>query len=555
LSGSGEEQKSQDPNHDLIKGLTPEQSKAIFDNPDLSGLTREEIKAQVEARVSQEDEQRRAENKEAAAAPPAPGEVDSKFVLDCLAQNEVGDGRLYAALHRGKYVYNKTDQNWYSWSGHHWERDIMNSALAAVENVTDRYLQEAVNLSYKRNDAVKDGKDEEVKKIKADIELVYKRASRLRTDRGRRNCVACAHTKYEPLAVPGDGFDLDPWVLACKNGVLDLRTGELRPGRPDEFILRACPHEWKGINEPAPEYERFMQTTFGNQDLISYLDRLFGYSLTGLTSQRKFIMFHGQGQNGKGILIETLLYVLGPLASPIQSEMLLDQGRSRSAAGPSPDIMALKGLRIAVASETDEGRRFSSSRVKWLSGGDTLVGRSPFAQQEISFTPTHILYLLTNNKPHASAYDFAMWERMILIPFKISFVNRKPRADNERPADLNLQQTLQKEAPGILARWVRGCIEWQERGLDPPAIVLDATLEYKREEDILEDFIEEHCYRNPEAKSGASDLYDTFNEWFLKNVSKKGMSQKKFGRLLQAAGFEKVKSGTFSYLGLGLLAG
>jgi putative DNA primase/helicase len=547
---SGDEQKTPDSGSQIADRESNNEPRATNNG---SG---EDIKELVEKRIAEEQEQRRAKSKEAAKKLPAPGEVDSKYVLECLEQNEIGDGRLYAALNQGRYVYNKTDEKWYVWSGHHWERDIMNTAVASAESVCDRYLQEAINISYQRNDAVKDGKDDEAKRLKETHDKIYKRVSRLRTDRGRRNCVICAHTKYDPLAVPGDGFDLDPWTLACKNGVVNLKTGELRPGRPDEFILRACPHEWKGIDEPAPEYDKFLQTTFeGNQDLISYLDRLFGYAITGLTAQRKFVMLHGQGQNGKGILIETLLHVLGPLAAPIQSEMLLDQGRSRSAAGPSPDIMALKGLRLAVASETDEGRRFSSSRVKWLSGGDTLVGRSPFAQQEISFTPTHTLFLLTNNKPHASAYDFAMWERMILIPFKLSFVNREPRAENERFADLYLQGKLQKEASGILARLVRGCIEWQERGLDPPAIVLDATMEYKREEDILEDFIEEHCYRDPGAKAGASELYDSFNEWFLKNVSKKGMSQKKFGRLLQGAGFEKVKSGTFSYLGLGLLAG
>lgn len=527
----------------------------------LAGLSQEEIKERTEKRVEEETEQRKAEaeKKEAEGGKRMLLDrdgIDSKFVLDCLEQNEVGDGRLYAAMLQGKYVYNKTDQNWYTWTGHHWERDIMNTAIAAVEAVCDRYLDEAIEISYKRNDAVKDGKDEEVKKLKAVTEIIYKRVSRLRTDRGRRNCAVCAHTKNEPLAVPGDGFDLDPWVIACKNGVVDLRTGILRPGRPEEFILRACPHEWKGINEPAPEFEKFLDTTFeGNRDLIAFLNRLFGYALSGLTVQRKFITLFGAGQNGKGLLIETLLHVLGPLAAPIQSEMLLDQGRSRSAAGPSPDIMALKGLRMAFASETDEGRRFSSSRVKWLSGGDTLVGRSPFAQQEISFSPSHCLFLLTNNKPHASSYDFAMWERMILIKFNISFVNRTPRAENERKADLYLQERLAKEASGILAWLVRGFIAWTERGLDPPPCVLDATAEYKREEDILEDYLEECCYRDPEARSSASDLYDSFNEWFLKNVSKKGLSQKKFGRLLQSAGFEKVKSGTYRYIGLGLLAG
>jgi putative DNA primase/helicase len=217
--------------------------------------------------------------------------------------------------------------------------------------------------------------------------------------------------------------------------------------------------------------------------------------------------------------------------------------------------LALRGLRIAFASETDEGRRFSSSRVKWLSGSDSLVGRSPHAKHETIFNPTHKLFLLTNNKPGASANDFALWERLFLINFKLAFVNRKPHAENEREADLYLLDKLKAEAPGILAWLVRGFIKWEENGLNPPPVILDATSEYRREEDILQDYIEENCFRDPQAKVGASELYDSFSKWFETNVSKKGISQRKFGRIMTSAGFEKIKSGTFSYLGLGLLAG
>lgn len=481
--------------------------------------------------------------------------VDSSFILSCLYSNEIGDGRLYAELNKGKFIFNKTSNEWYSWADHHWERDTMNYSLAEVEKVSEQYLMEYGNISEQIKFAAADGESQKQEKLKKDQENILRRVSRLRSQRGRANCLICASTSRNPISVFGDEFDLESMQLACKNGIINLRTGEIRTGKPDDYILKACPHEWKGINEPCPEFEKFLDSVFeGNKDLISFLQRLLGYSIAGITHENKFIMLYGQGRNGKSVLVETLLNTLGPLASPIQSEMLLDQGRSRSAAGPSPDIIALKGLRMAFASETDEGRHFSSSRVKWLSGGDTLVGRLPHDRYETHFLPSHTLFLLTNNKPHAAAYDFALWERMILIPFRLSFVNREPRADNERRADLYVRDKLKNETAGILAWLVRGFILWQETGLDPPAIIKDATQEYKREEDLLQDFIDDYCYLDPDSVIGASILHDAFQEWFLKNVSKKGLSQKKFGRLMLKAGFNKIKSGTYSYIGIGLLS-
>lgn len=520
-------------------------------------LSEPDIKEMVERRIAEEEEQRRAESREAAKKPLSPGEVDSKFVLQCLDRNESGDGLLYASLHAGKYVYNTTEQSWFVWAGHHWKKDHMNSALSAVENVSERYLKESLNIAGMINEAVRTGDEQQIKRLSGLRELINKRVFKLRSQRGRQNCLSFSQTQMgDRLAVSGDCFDLDPWALACKNGVVNLRTGELRPGIPEEYILRACPHDWKGINEPAPEWVKFLNSTFDDDsDLISFIQRYFGYSITGLNVLRKFAVLHGRGQNGKGVLVELLRFVLGSLAAPIQSELLLDQGRSRSSAGPSPDIMALKGLRMAIASESDEGRRFSSSRVKWLSGGDELVGRSPHAKAETSFMPSHKLFLLTNNKPRASAADFALWERMILIPFQISFVNRAPISENERPADLYLFNKLKSEAPGILAWLVRGCIAWQERGLDPPPVILDATSLYRREEDYLSDFIEECCEKDPDSKVGASELYDAFCEWYERNVSKKGISQRKFGGLMRAAGFKSDKHGTYIYYGLRLLAG
>ena len=234
---------------------------------------------------------------------------------------------------------------------------------------------------------------------------------------------------------------------------------------------------------------------------------------------------------------------------------LLDQGKNRSAAGPSPDIMSLRGLRIAFASETDEGQRFSPARVKWFSGGETLTGRYPHDKRNVSFAPTHLLALLTNHKPHAPASDFAFWERLLLVDFPLSFVDRKPQNENERPMDKGLKDRLLQELPGIAAWLVRGCLEWQRVGIAPPAKVREATSEYRRDEDLLADFVDECCdlqqEGQPEIRSKASDLYDAFCAWFKRNVSaKKSISQKAFGKMMLERFQRERKGGTYYYFGV-----
>ncbi|MBT3259607.1 MAG: DNA primase [Deltaproteobacteria bacterium] len=478
----------------------------------------------------------------------------SKFVMDCLLANELGDGTLYAALNDGRFVFNKSSQEWMAWQDHFWALDEMDQAHIAVEDVALSYLAEARSLVEDISKAIKEKNESATKTLKGRQGQIYKRVKRLRSDRGRINCLCMAHKNGErPLAILGEHLDQSPWLLACANGVVDLRTGELQPGRPSDYLTKASPTEWDSINAPCPIWEKTLSEIFaGEPELVAYVARLFGYALTGVPKENILPILWGQGRNGKTTIVETISRILGPLAAPIQSEMLLDQGHSRSSAGPSPDIMALKGLRMAFASEADEGRKFSPSRIKWLSGSDTLVGRAPHDRRQTSFRPTHTLILLTNHKPHAPASDFAFWERIHLIPFNYSFVDRAPQKDNEFRADKDLSDKLEAEATGILAWMVRGCLQWQQMGLNPPDIIRDATDEYRRDEDLLADFIEDRCYIHPDAFVHASALYDDFKQWFENNVSKRPFSQKKFGNLLKDR-FEKEKKGTVIYHGLRLL--
>ncbi|MBW2053870.1 MAG: DNA primase [Deltaproteobacteria bacterium] len=477
------------------------------------------------------------------------GKVSSPFVRQCLYASELGDGLLYAALLKDRYVYNNTAKEWLKWGGHNWERDIMETSLASTEVVVDRLIEEAGHVAEDIAWNTKKGDKKRVKELQKTQAVIYGRITRFRTDKGRNLALKFARTNNDPLAIRGDEMDLHPWLLPCKNGILDLKTGIFRDGRPDEYMFLASPTEWKDLKEPCPRWEKFLFEIFEEkQEMVDYIQRLLGYAITGLNIEHIFPVFWGPGgRNGKGKIVEAMNFVLGDLSGAIQSEMLLDQKRPRSSQGPSPDILTLKGLRMAFASETDEGQRFSAAKVKWLTGGDQLVGRYPHDKYNLRFEPTHSLFLLTNRKPMAPGDDFAFWERMHLIPFRLRYVDREPAEENERRADKYLGDKLKKEASGILAWLVRGCLEYQKQGLKPPKEILEATAEYRRDEDILADWLEDYCDIGPDEKGQASDLHDHFVKWFRKNVSKKkDFSQRRFGTLMGRR-FEKSKAVGITY--------
>jgi len=497
-------------------------------------------------------------------------EITPRKIKQCLQSNELGDGTLYAALHRGKYLYSKNTAQWLAWRGHHWDLDIMDEAFAAVEDVAQHYLEAGHSLKDEIEQLQKDDKTDESKRLRELQKAYYGRVKKLRSVSGVGNCLTYSHRIKEPIAIKGDEIDTNPWLLAFTNGVLDLRTGKLRDGRPEDYLLKAVPHEWKGIDCPAPNFLAYLHSSLDgppelnadareeySKQLVSFVLRALGYGITGLTTEHMFLVFNGPGgRNGKGILVETLRHVFGPLAGPIPAEMLLDQGRAKSSSGPSPDVMALKGLRLAFASETDEGRRFSPGQVKWYSGGDTLTGRLPHDKRNTCFDPTHTLILLTNNLPHAPGDDFAFWDRLKLVPFLYSFVsNPDPAKPNQKKRNAGLREKLKEEASGIAALIVRGCLEWQRDGLSPPSIVTSATEEYRMDEDTITQFVEECCIVTSGSDVKAADIYKAFAAWYQENINgdeKRTPKQKKFGQMLTKQ-FKKEKiGGVVKYFGLQL---
>ena len=281
----------------------------------------------------------------------------------------------------------------------------------------------------------RNGNQEVAKQAENQEKELLARISLLQTVRRKKNVLILASSGEGSLGISGDEWDSDPFLLGCKNAVVDLRTGIARAGMPGDYIKTVAPTDWMGLDAQAPCFERTLREIFNDdQQVIDFVQRLFGLAMSGLSNERIFPILIGSGHNGKGTLIETIAEVTGGLSGPIQAEMLLKQSFTRSSAGPSPDIMSLQGKRLVWASETEEGRQLNVAKVKWLVGGDTLVGRHVQGKKEIKFNPTHTLFLMTNNEPAIPHDDPAIWDRVMLIRFPLSFVN-DPSLPNERKRD------------------------------------------------------------------------------------------------------------------------
>jgi putative DNA primase/helicase len=387
------------------------------------------------------------------------------------------------------------------------------------------------------------------------IDLSDRLATRARQLRARRRVdntlylaarreLAFNHKKHE--------WDANPWVLGVANGVVDLRDGTFRAGRPDDYIRCAAPVEWRGLKTPAPLWRQFLRDIFNDDvEMINFVQRLQGYAITGLRSEHRFPILYGEmGRNGKGTMLEAVSAVLGDdLTMPCPADALMEANRPRSGEAASPFLYSLRGKRLVWASESKEGRRINTDMIKLLCGGDKIPCR-PLFGKATKFTPTHTLFLLTNTKPRVPADDQPVWDRILLIPFRERFVDDP--GPGEHQADKEMLDKLTGEASGILAWLVRGCVRWQKYGLNPPDSVKAATKEYRQEEDVLAAFLAEECCIGKEYKVRSGDLYKGYSEW-ARERNETPMTGTAFGRRM-AIRFKYRESHGRVYLGLGLLS-
>ena len=308
-------------------------------------------------------------------------------------------------------------------------------------------------------------------------------------------------------------LDRHPFKIVCPNGVIDLETSELLPFDPNLLITKAINVAYDP-DAKAPRWERFLMEIMGAptsevhadmsaseletraeaearaRELVAYLQRAIGYSLSGSVKEQVMFILHGSGANGKSLFVNILMKLLGPLAMKATSNLLMSKGRHEH----PTEIADLFGKRFVAAVETGEGHKLNEPFVKEATGGDAITARRLY-QNFWTFEPSHKLWLATNHRPRILDTSHGMWRRLHLVPFNVQFQKPDdPSRDTTIPlADLGLESKLTEELPGILAWAVRGCLQWQKQGLKPPQIVQDATEVYKAEQDALGQFIEDCC--------------------------------------------------------------
>ena len=439
-------------------------------------------------------------------------------------RTDAGNAELFTHLFGDRLRYDHRRKRWLEWAGSWWQLDIDAKVIRMVKQATRTRYQNAAYI-------------EDLKDREAEAKWAIQSENRLRLD------AALALAKAEkPIADSGEAWDTSSWLLAVSNGVVDLTNGRLRLGRPDDRITMHSPISFDST-AACPRWERFMREIFGSDDdLIDYVWRAAGYSLTGDTGEQCHFICWGPGANGKTTFQRVHREVLGEFAANTPFSTLEINNRY---AIPN-DLAALYGKRLVTASELNESVRLNEARLKMLAGEDPVTAR--FLQGEFfTFVPVAKFWLSVNHKPGVADDSTGFWRKIRLIPFTETFEGR---------ADKELKAALRSEYPGILAWMVRGCLAWQDRGLAPPEVVRIATEAYRAESDPLAVFLMERCTTGEDLIVRASALYKEYQRWAddsgLKDRER--LSSTKFGRLISTRFQKKPTSAGNLYVGLGLRA-
>lgn len=436
---------------------------------------------------------------------------------------DAGNAEMFAALHGDQVRYDHRRGRWLVWHGHRWNPDDMGRLALLAKEVARR-----------RHIAAFDLPDPEMRKAHARFALQSE--SRQRIDA----TLALARSE-PPIADRGDGWDANPWLLGVQNGVIDLRTGKLREGRQSDRITMALDIPYDPDAE-CPRWHQFLNEVFGGADMLAFLWRAIGYTLTGSTREQVWFVCHGKGSNGKSVLLNTIRRLLGPLAANLPFSAL---ERGQKSIGGF-DLAPLAGRRFVSSSETNEGSRIDESRVKALTGGEALTAAFKY-ENAFEFVPAAKLWVALNHLPRVDDDTDSFWRRVRLIPFARQFTGDA--------VDRDLESKLAAELPGILAWAVEGALAWQSDGLEPPATVTRATDAYREDADPLAAFIAEVCIVGPTYRARRNELYGRYTSWCHRNhiPDREMLGERTFGQRIGAR-FENVKStgGHRWYVGIGL---
>lgn len=434
---------------------------------------------------------------------------------------DVGNAERVARRHGIDLRWCEAWGSWLYWTGSRWERDQRGELVRRVVDTVRHLAAEA-------SETAEEGRRRALLQHALRSEAV-----------GKIDAAAKLLRAQPGIAVVPADLDADHWIANAPNGAIDLRTGGLRRALREDLCTKVLGTAYDPTAE-APSWRAFLEDVQPDKEVREFLQRLVGYSITGVIREHVLPIHWGTGGNGKGTFTETILRALGDYARQLPTETLL----ARNGDAHPTERASLFGTRFATVSELPKGRGLNENLVKQLTGGDTIAAR--FMNRDFfEFTPTHKLWVSANNKPPIREAGNGIWRRVLLVPW--TFTATTP--DTELPA------RLLAELPGVLRWIVEGCLAWQEKGLAPPDSVRAATQEFRDECDVVAQFISDRCSTEPEykgkvVKENATALYKAYVAWCEERGSR-AETLTAFGLQLGER-FPSKKSGIVWRLGLRL---
>jgi putative DNA primase/helicase len=424
---------------------------------------------------------------------------------------DLGNAKRFETLHSGNIFYTAERRKWIIWNGKFWEWDIRGKVIDLAEDVLRSIYREASTAQEKEQ-----------------REAIAKHATKTESRQRVEAMLALAQSRPK-IRVGLEIFDRDPYLFNAANLTLDLRNGKAREFRREDYLTRISPT----IFDPAavcPLFDKFMKdVTLNRSELTGFIQRAAGYSLTGATKEQCIFILYGPGGNGKSTLANTLSGTWGgDYTQQIKAEILC---QSKTDSSRDYHIAEIHGVRVALACETELRRRLASALIKQWTGGEPLVGRRPF-EMPIRFTPIAKLWFSTNHLPKIDDTTVSIWRRIYVIPFDAKF--------EQETREKGYEEKLLPESSGILNWMIRGCLEWQQSELMPPKIIHDKTQQYRQEEDLVENFIQDKCVMGPDEWVAFSDLYRVYASW-CETEGEAPQNATELGRALSEKGYGSSK--------------
>ncbi|MDR1930408.1 MAG: DUF5906 domain-containing protein [Treponema sp.] len=411
--------------------------------------------------------------------------------------------------------YNAAWKKWVVWNGTYWQTDngalIHEKGLEMVRNIYDELLKTA------------DYRD------RMEIEKYAMLSESVR----RREAFVKAASWVSSLNISSDDLDRNPWLLNVQNGTINMETGEFREHRQEDMITRMARTAYDSTVD-CPAWKQFIREIMNyNGDIITFLQTIAGWAVTGDTSEQTMFILFGSGANGKSTFLNTIMYLLGDYAIATPTETFM----KRNGEQISNDIARLRGTRFVTTTEAEQGKRLSEPLIKQITGNDRMTARFLYGEF-FNFVPTFKIFMATNHKPVIRGTDYGIWRRIKLIPFTTRI--------EEEMQDKHLEEKLRAESSGILNWLLEGTARWRREGLKAPRAILNATDEYRGEMDVIGNFLKECCIQNPGCSIRIRELFKAYQGWCDEN-NEHACSERFFSLRLKEMGYERTRTAEARY--------